>query len=196
MSEWQRTVVENPEFVAAIQQLRQSLGLPVSGFVAFVRWLDNTDPEVRQQLRKAIEELIQKHNVRKEWAEAIWNRVIGGDDFPLGPRLSTGLPWVRGWHDGERFRDELVIDEDVDLENPIVQDYIKQLRDAIRSTPPMPQPSKDNPRKLDWIPVWEWSKRHPDVEVNELARMLGYRREYLSRKLSEVEAERSSHKSE
>jgi len=196
-SEWRRTVVENPEFVAGIQQLRQSLGLPVAGYVAFLRWLDSAGPEIREQLNKSIEELMEKHQVRKEWAEAIWNRVIGGDDFPLGgPRFRSGLPSTRMWHDGDRFIHEIVIGEYVDLENPLVQDYIQQLRDVIRSTPPDPQPSKNNPRKRDWTPVWQWWKQHPDVTVNELARMLNYSREYVSRKLSEVEAEGSSHKSE
>jgi hypothetical protein len=146
--------------------------------------------------RKAIEELMQKHLVHKKWFGAVWNRVIGGDDFFIGPSFSLGFPSGRWWREGDQVIHQLVFDEYVDWKNPIVQDYIEQMRGGTLSTPPRPQRSKDNPRKLDWIPVWEWWKRHPDVEVNELARMLGYARSYLSRKLNEVEAEKSSNKSE
>jgi hypothetical protein len=195
-SEWQRTVVENQEFAAGIQQLRQSLGLPVANHMAFIRWLENTDGEIQEQLHKAIEELMDKHHARKEWFGAIWNRVIGGDKFFMGPSFSLGFPKGKSWYEDGRVIYQPVIDETVDRKNPIVQNYIDLMLDGTRSTPPKPQPSKNNPRKLDWIPVWEWWKRHPDVEVNELARMLGYARSYLSRKLNEVEAERSSNKSE
>jgi hypothetical protein len=195
-SEWQRTVIENQEFANDIQQLRQSFGLPVVGFQAFIEWLENTEADIQESLNHAIQALMEKHRIREKWSETIWRRVIGGDDFPIGPSFSLGFPSERWWREGEEIKHQLVIDEHVDLGNPIVQDNIKHWLDHSRSTPPQPQPSKDNRRRLDWTPVWEWWKRHPDVRINDLATMLGYDRSYLSRKLNEVEERRSSHKSE
>ena len=176
--------------------MRLSLDLPVVGFKAFIAWLENTEVEIQERLREAIHDLMEQHHVRENWFDAIWNRVIGGDDFPIGPSFHSGFPSGRWWREGDSIKHQLVLDENVDLGNPIVQDYIKQMLDHSRSTPPQPQPSKDNPRKLDWTLVWEWWKRHPDVRANELARMLGYDRSYVSRKLNEVEEQRSSHNSE
>jgi len=193
-SEWQRTVEDNEEFAEDIKRLRPSFGLPVTGFIAFTIWLDNAIKlGTEKRLGEEIKELMKKHHIREKWFIAIRDRVIGGDDFPIGPTFKGGLPGGRSWRDGENVKYELIIDENVALDNPIVQNYIKQMLDYNRSAPPKPQPTKNNPRKLDWTPVWEWSQRHPDVEINELARLIGYDRSYVSRKLHEVEEARSSH---
>jgi hypothetical protein len=195
-SEWQRTVEDNREFAEDIKQLRLSFGLPVVGFMAFIAWLDNAKFGTEKRLGEEIKVLMKKHNIRAKWFIAIRDRVIGGDDFLIGPTFEGGFPGSRSWLDGENIKQELIIDENVALDNPIVQNYIKQMLDHSRSTPPQPQPTKNNLRKLDWTPVWEWWKRHPDVGVNELARMLGYDRSYMSRKLNEIEEAKSSHNSE
>ena len=170
-SEWQRTVEDNREFAEDIKQLRPSFGLPVLGFMAFVSWLDNAKFGKEKRLGEEIKELMKKHNIRAKWFIPIRDRVIGGDDFPIGPTFQGGFPGGQSWLDGENIKYELIIDENVALDNPIVQNYIKQMLDSNRSTPPRPQPVKNNPRKLDWTPLWEWSQRHPDVDISEMARL-------------------------
>jgi hypothetical protein len=46
---------------------------------------------------------------------------------------------------------------------------------------------KNNPRKLDWRPLTEWRRRHPEITVTEIAKALGKSRSYVSMKLSEAQ---------
>ena len=44
-----------------------------------------------------------------------------------------------------------------------------------------------NRRELDWRPVWEWSKRHPNIHLKEIAKALGREQKYVYRKLGELD---------
>lgn len=53
--------------------------------------------------------------------------------------------------------------------------------------PPQPQPFRNNQKKKDWRPVWEWHKRHPDVTFEEIAEMMGLNPTTVKRHLGEIE---------
>lgn len=90
----------------------------------------------------------------------------------------------RWYFRGDKPYHELIIEHDTDVSNPIVADYIRhvQLRN---DPPPRPTPMKDNPRRKDWRPVYEWYLRHPGVTMQEIAEMLGYNENTVRRKLAE-----------
>jgi len=96
------------------------------------------------------------------------------------------LPSVRGSIDEQgEVKKEIVIGADVDITNPIVQEDIQSWQQRVDPIP-KPQPMKNNPRKLDWRPVWEWRKRHPGITHEEIAKMLGYTPDYVRHKLAEL----------
>lgn len=97
-----------------------------------------------------------------------------------------GFPSGRWYRKNGKPYHELIIDDQVDVANPIIQAYILQMQKGF-DAPPKPLPMKNDRRKLDWRPVWEWHKKHPEIGMNDLARLLGYERSYLSRKLNELE---------
>jgi len=181
--EWQRLVVDNRELHADLRTLRVRYGFPLPNLSAVVRWLDNTSPQVQCQLNREIDDLAVKHGIPPKWRSPVWYLAILGR--PIGLSYSMGFPSGRCMRDESgHLRHEIIIDSETAVGNPHVQEFMESIQRQFLEGPPMPQPMKSNPRKLDWQPVWEWHRKHPDTSLKEIAEMLGYSYGYIRQKLA------------
>jgi hypothetical protein len=90
---------------------------------------------------------------------------------------------------------QCIITPETDLTNPMNIHLIQEQQKAWAGDPPQPAKDKNNPRKLDWRPVYEWHKRHPLFTLEEIARKLGYPAHRVRLKLGELETKGSATKS-
>ena len=195
-SRYRRLVTENEALQAELKELKNQY--PEFPFADHTKWRNWIDAETKRwarnphqyihretQLRTDIHELAKRYKIPKDWEGYLFEMVVLVKPLLSGPLISFGFPEGRYTDDNSELRHELIITPEVPINNPIIQDYIKGSLSQPLDKPPKPMPMKDNPRKLDWRPVYEWKKRHPGVTDEQIAEMLGYNRVTVTRKLSE-----------
>ena len=105
---------------------------------------------------------------------------------------SVGFPSFSAIKDKNgKLKFQCIITPETDLGNPAILNAIRHWQVLHREEIPHPQHARDNKRKLDWRPVWEWRSRHPDVSDTEIAKMLGKNRVTVSRALEKLDKENS-----
>lgn len=181
---WQRLIENNQELRNELRSLRgRYAGLPLR-VEEVAKWVDRTPFHIRQQFRKEVEQLRKKHGIPEIWKTTFWYLAITGTPisvpFPLG--FPKGGSFVQRENGSTAM--QLIINDKTAMHNPIVQKFIRAMQKQFLGPPPRPHPMKDNPRKLDWQPVWEWHKAHPYVSIREIAGMLGYSYGYVRQKLA------------
>ena len=135
-----------------------------------------------------MESLMAKHKLKDDWYDMFVTYIIRDDVFTI-PAQILGLPYMtlnknaRG-----NWNWVIVTPPEVNLSSEITSRMLAWLREAVEDRPPQPQPMQGNTRKLDWQPVVEWHKRHPNVTQDEIARMLHRRPDTVRHKLSEFDA--------
>lgn len=183
IAEYRRLTDENTELQRDLAGLRAQYGFPFADGIELARWMEE-HPLAFEEARNALDALIQKHRIPRRWQDNLWFSLTikwGGQSF------SMGFPHAEiSFMDGKKVT-RFVVDSSTDLRNPLVQEYMAAECQS-EEMPPRPQKMKGK-RALDWRPVWEWSKRHPDVTRAEIARRLNYDRTTVSRKLEELDAE-------
>jgi hypothetical protein len=201
-SEWQRLVEENTALYAECYRLQHRYGLPLASHSELPQWietqaakicLDSGAQEVRYPhdlpLGKDLRDLMDRHGIPDKWHTPLWHLIVLG--WPLGLQISMGFPGgVWKMVDG-RLRNELHITADTPVNNPIISRFIRQWQQQQHQRilltddpPPKPQPMRDHPRKLDWRPLWEWHKRHPDITQAEIAKAIDRSHDTVRKKLA------------
>lgn len=175
-SEWERTVIENQALQKDLQILCQSYDLPKKSLWDAVEWMDK-ETEKYFEFQAKLTEIAEKHGVNKKWFNALHSKAAWGQ---YTPHFGAGGVSLAGSTDSPT---KIVLDPNAPISNRYVQESIKRYQKILREPISKPQPSKENPRKLDWRPVKEWSMRHPEVTQKEMAKELGCNVEYLGRKL-------------
>ena len=190
--EWERLFVGNNQLDTDMKALQKKWNRPFPDSRAQVRWVEGfflaNDFEPLLIFQNEIAALAVKHKIPKRWIDSLKGWANTGK--MRSGSLSFGLPGVQ--YVGERGskRQEIVLGPDVDVSNPIVQEYIALLRRlAPENIPPQPQPMKDNKRKLDWRPVWEWEQRRPYLNRKEIASLLNRDYSSVKKKLEELDKE-------
>lgn len=178
-SEYERLVRDNAELRQRLKTLQGRYGFPLS-VPEFTRWMDR-NREQFMTLQRELKTIMQELSIPDRW----WSPVlyITGTYKPLGVAFDMGFP-------GMAANGDLIITTSTDFANPIVQDAILQMqRTAIEERDPIPKPHpmKNNKRKLDWRPISEWHKRHPNVTHDEIAKHLGYTPQRVRLKLAELD---------
>lgn len=184
-AEWRRVVVGNAEFQRDLRKLRRGYGLPLdfqNERRHALAWWDE-QAKAGLPLQDELQALAERYGLWKRWGrDLLTYTVYGGVTSFLAASLE-GSVYIAGGQGRER---RIVIGERANIRNPIVQEHITALQSSTDDQPPRPGPSSDGARVFDWRPLREWKQRHPEMTVTELAAVLGYKRSYLSRKLSEV----------
>lgn len=121
----------------------------------------------RERLKKEIKALAKRFNIPNKFLSSLKNLVVANN---YGYQLfSAGFPSIRFDKDRDgNLVQELIVTPETDLGNPIVLEFIRDWQKDQLDTLSCPQPIMRG-RRLDWRPVWEWKKRHPDVTYKEIA---------------------------
>jgi len=202
-SEWER-ITENPELHVAVYRLQMEYGFPLSGVRAMVDWMGWSEPiEIdkekgelifgfrgmrRQELDQKLKLLEKEFDISNRWSDSLRSWVMTGGERPTFLRF--GFPDIRCQKKDGKLILELIITPETDLDNPLIQDYIKKFQEWFKEVPPMPELMRGHKTKLDWRPVWEWEKHHPDVTREGIARMLHHNYDYIKKALERLDKEK------
>lgn len=187
VSEYVRTVVENTSLEADLRKIRRSFELPLADWKEYLAYVNDRlahqDFDTLAEFKRQINSIVSAHHVEKWRGEveawALYGtppRVVGRSGFPgiAYSRRSDGI-----------FLPTIVIPEDFDASNPHAQAFLMALQWHVD---PCPQPIRVGV-EMDFRPVWEWYKRHPNFSQGKLAEHLGYTRPYLNRRLKELDTD-------
>jgi DNA-binding transcriptional MerR regulator len=196
ISEWQR-ITENPILRAAVCRLQMEYGFPLSDVRAVMDWMNWLEPiEIdkekgelvfgfygmrRQELDQKLKHLEKEFDISARWSDSLRSWVISGREGPNTLRL--GLPGINFHKEDGKLIPNLIVTPETDISNPLVIEMIKIFQEKFNDPPPQPQAIKDSHNKMDWRPVREWRKRHPDVPYKDIARMLNYNLTTIKRAL-------------
>ncbi|MCX7841253.1 MAG: hypothetical protein N2559_17585 [Anaerolineae bacterium] len=146
----------------------------------------NKRAQRRINLEQDMQEIEQRFGIPQKFKSCLFDLVVIGKVTFL---YYIGYPKIQVKRDGNDWVEELIITPETDINNPLVLEFIWRWQKHHRNLPPQPRPMKGNPRKLDWRAVWEWSRRHPSITRDEIARMLYRLPVTVRRKLEELDAE-------
>lgn len=195
--EWER-LSENPNLKAKIREIQFRYGFPLS-YKHSLEWFDWLEPiefdkeagmliigphrQRYNRLDQEIKDLAKQFDIPDRWHMSLFNLIVSNRNGPDSIRM--GFPDIE--YDKKTGKLLPKITSDTAVENPIVQDEIKLIKDMYRDPPPQPQKSKDNHGRLDWRPVYEWKLRHPGVTYAEIAKMLYRSHTYVRSKLAQFQ---------
>ncbi len=196
-------LLENQELMAEVKRLQREYGLPFGSDAESKRYWEvlTNDGKVETEtgqvalgpafdrhakLINQLRLLFTKYALPDRLYDALWGLVFlgrpgvqyGGGAFPAAPFPKYG----------ERETPHLLIYPDTDIDNPMVLQYIRDWQASRREQPPGPKTIPGS-RKVDWRPVWEWHKRHPDVTLRQLAKAISRDPSYVRRQMSLLEEE-------
>ncbi len=180
-AEWERRVTRNDALMKQICELQAHYGLPLDGR-NLDAWLD--DRETLLTFIYDLHQLIRLYDLPDEWHDNLFQFIVSKTPMLS---FSVGFPAV------SYPEHSIVIHTDTDISNPVVQRYIERRRRQLilrADPPPKPEPMKDNPRKLDWAPLVNWAKRHPEFTSKDIADLLHYNPVTIRRKLLEFDADK------
>jgi hypothetical protein len=195
-SEWERRFSENQEFKSDLRSLQTRFNIPLDSHQSITDWFDSQSHETLFEFSEEVKALSDKYDIGTKWTNRLWNEIWNYDAII---KEQTGLERYKGWagfpkwrafRNGDETIHELIITPETDFENPLVVEFIKSWQRSRRDVPPMPVPSRKKPNQLDWRPVWEWRKRHPNVIHNQIAEMLDYHPVTVRRALANLDKEK------
>lgn len=213
-----RLVLENDELQRKLSELTLDFGFPLATLQDAICWIsqqveqaktilkpgermyygpprDDISPEENRhteigRLTEEINELMRKYSIPFKWWTYLFYRVILAENSKSGPRFNGGFPTVR--FDMATGKQTFTGIEDVDINNPLVVDFINRIKrsNLKRDEVPRPLPT-GNRNELDWRPVQEWFLCHSEMTKKEkytfIGEKLGYSPGYVKKKLSEFD---------
>ena len=196
MLQFKREVIGNKALRNDVSELQKRLGLPIPDGKEFVLWqmamLEQCEQtnHIGQDPLSAGEEALIEHYGLQRWEEGIRSLVRHGE-------VNGGVTWLavaKGIYPSFKRRDDgswyLEVTAYTWLDSPSVQRMMRawQLK-QLAKVDPMPTHRKrlaSNKRAFDWRPLWEWSKRHPNIRIKEIAIALGLKESYVYRVLGAI----------
>jgi hypothetical protein len=192
-SYWRR-MHDDPDFTRRLDKIRAEYDLPLDFDIRIesARWidwlgLDDTPGTKATQRGRAfmaeMRALFTDLKIPAIWHDEIIAETAGRYQYQTFPpmvdlgtlRIVEGRP---AW--------QLTITPETDLTNPAVLELMQQQQKAHAGEPPAPVQDKAGHGRLDWGPVYEWSKSHPLFTIEELAKKIGYTSQYIREKFSEL----------
>jgi len=188
IDERKRTIDENKELQSELKDLRKRYNLVIQNNSQLIHWLQSQPIETLANFSTSVNAIKEKYSISERmsgdfWA-AVWN--IPVSDAYKSFRGWNGMPGMRFNKD---LKHELVITPETDITNEFVLVFIKAWQKTMiehDDKPPQPQKPVDS-KRLDWSPVWEWGKRHPQITRKEIAVMLGRPYTVVKSKLEELD---------
>ncbi|HLO28612.1 MAG TPA: hypothetical protein VK249_05735 [Anaerolineales bacterium] len=196
VSLWDR-IINDLNFIKAKRQIQLKYGLPLPYDIrlnheGWMKWMGSDEKPTSQiaKRRKAfladVQALFKKFEVPEAWHSDFIAEIAGQPDSHSLEASSS--PKFEFYKDSDgNIKWQCIITPETDLTNPMILDLIQSQQKAWAGDPPRPAKDKNNPRKLDWRPVYDWYKRHPLFTLEEIAKKLGYPAHKVKIKFSEFE---------
>lgn len=196
VSLWDR-ITNDPEFIKLKHEIQARYGLPLNFDIRlnnqeWIRWMGSDEKPTSKTAKrgkeflKDLNALFKKFQVPDAWHNDLIAEIAGhayGHSLEIwsSPKFEINKDSEGNW----KWR--CIITPETDLTNPINLNLIQEQQKAWAGDPPKPVKDENNPRKLDWHPVYEWYKRHPLFTLEEIADKIGYPAHRVRLKLSELE---------
>ena len=193
---WDR-ITNDPEFIKVKHEIQARYGLPLNYDIRlnnheWIRWMGYDEKPTNKASKRGkaflsdIHALFKKFEVPDSWHDEMIAETAGRT---YGPSLEAwNSPKFEIYKDQDgNWKWQCIITPETDLTNPMNIKLIQEQQKAWAGDPPRPTKDKNNPRKLDWRPVYEWYKRHPLFTLEEIAHKIGYPVHRVKLKLSELE---------
>ncbi len=199
--EWNR-LLENRKLGDDIRSIQSKFGLPLSlqgsqplfenpTYTAWMGWdVRNTTQRIRLNKRcktlvQKARRLIHKYQIPSQYFGSLWNHLMTGKEGPS--YRSGGFPtYTFRKNDFGEWTHQCILTPETDLGNPLVMNDIRDWQVKHKTMPPRPlQVGKAK----DWLQVWEWRNRNPDISDRQIADMLGVHRVTVSRAMERLDKE-------
>ena len=196
ISLWER-ITNDPEFVKLKREIQARYGLPLNYDIRlnnqeWIRWLGYDEKPAGQKSKRGqaflndVTALFKKFQAPDAWHYDLVAE-IAGPSYSQSVEVWSS-PKFEIYRDNEgNWKWQCIITPETDLTNPVNLHLIKEQQKAWAGDPPKPVKDKNNSRKLDWRPVYEWYKRHPLFTLEEIAKKIGYPAHRVRLKLGELE---------
>lgn len=182
MSLWDR-ITNDPEFIKIKRRIQARYGLPLNYDIRadnleWMRWLGQDEKPTSQIAKrgqaflKEVRVLFKKFEIPEAWHYDLIAEIAGSSS---DSSETWSRPRFETYQDNDgNWKWQCIITPETDLTNPENLKLIKEQQKVWAGNPPKPAKDKNNPRKLDWRPVYEWHKRHPLFRLEEIAKKIGY----------------------
>lgn len=202
--EFQR-YIKNKELREDVHKIQDEATLPLSlksekvffedpTYIEWMGWEEqneavrNKKDKRRRKVVKGVRKILGKYKIPSHFFGSLFNFVITGESAHT--YQTKGFPHFV--HGTDKFQSNnfkeweylCIITPETDLENPLVLENIKEWQLRHKNKPPKPITIG---RKKDWMPVWEWRKRNPNVSIGEIAKLLKVHRVTVSRALNQLD---------
>jgi hypothetical protein len=196
--EFQR-YLENKTLKEDVRKIQAKMSLPISlskktffEDPAYIDWMGWRESNVtvksekdkrRRKVSKEVKKILAKYKIPTQFSGSLFHFVVTGEHNHT--YKTKGFPdFTFNRHEDGEWRYECIITPETDLGNPLVLENIKEWQRTHKSRPPLWNMIG---RKKDWLPVWEWKKRNPDIIDDEIAKMVGVSRRTLFRALRNLD---------
>jgi hypothetical protein len=189
--------MNDPEFMKAKREIQARYGLPVPydirlNNLEWIKWMGYDEKPTSQIAKRGrallveIHALFKRFEVPDAWHHDFIAEIAGNSQ---GHSLEVwSSPKFEIYKDNEdNWKWRCIITPETDLTNPFYLEMIQSQQKLYAGDPPKPVKDKNNKRKLDWRPVYEWSKRHPLFTLEEIADKIGITPQRLRLKFAELE---------
>jgi hypothetical protein len=200
ISLWER-ITTDPDFTKAKREIQAKYGLPLPydirlNYRDWIRWMGHGEKPTSRNAKRGrtflsdVHALFKRFEVPDSWYEdfiaAIAGSFVYGDsqDIWSSPKFE-----IYKDNDGN-FKWRCIITPETDLTNPMYLEMIQEQQKQYAGEPPSPIQDKNNPRRKDWRPVYEWYKRHPLFTIEEIAKKIGHSAHRVRLKFSELESQK------
>lgn len=199
ISLWER-IMTDPQFLKAKREIQAQYGLPLPYDIRLdnKKWLDwigigekptNQKAKRGQAFLKDVRALFKKFEVPDAWQYDFIAEIAGLSSVNTFEEWSSPKFTVYKDENGN-WKWECIITPETDLSNPLILQLIQKGQKEFAGDPPQPAKDQSNPRKLDWLPVYQWHKRHPLFTTEEIAKKINYAPQVVKRKFTELEEDK------
>lgn len=197
ISLWDR-ITNDPEFIKVKHEIQARYGLPLNYDIRlnnrdWIRWMGYDEKPTSRIAKRGqaflsdVHALFKRFEVPDSWYDDLIAAIAGSFVYGYSQDIWSS-PKFEIYKDNEgNWKWQCIITPETDLTNPMYLNLIQEQQKAWAGDPPKPAKDKNNARKLDWRPVYEWYKRHPLFTLEELADKIGYPAHRVRLKLSELE---------
>lgn len=182
ISERERTIKENQELRAECADLRKRYEITFSNIQEQVHWFETQPIEILSQFANEVKAIREKYCIGERVSGAFWSVVWNLPASGWKTHNLGSMPKIH-FEKGKGFT--VLITPETDIRNEFVIEFIETIQKNTLTKPPQPTQINGS-RKLNWRPVWEWSLRHPQVTIKEIAQKLNRNYTDVKRRLKEL----------
>ncbi len=184
--DWQSAFENNQSLRSALRELQKRFGLPKSSHREVLEWVEKRFGEYTE-FNNRLDALLDRFGIQHDWRSAIYQRITWRSPS-VGPMFRLGFRSSNLFDDRRDGEFELVLNPEVNLSNPFIQENIL-FHKVLNDPPPRPRILVDSSEgMMDWTPVWKWHERYPELSLPEIAELLNYSYAYVRQRHKESQA--------